>query len=339
MKFFREIIGHRRIVRLLKNAVVNGRTAHAYLFSGPAGVGKETVALAFARALLCAQPQEGDACGSCRFCRQTAQGSHPDLHIVRPAPQTIRIEQMRELQRTVALTPYSGLRHVCLVERCEAMTQEAASSFLKTLEEPSAQTVFILLAEQPQRLLPTIVSRCQQIAFTALALPEVVEGLLRAGFDRADAELAAALSGGSLGVAVELASGGGYREKREKIFTAAAELARATPGEACRLAQSFGGEREESALLLDMLLLWYRDLLVYKEANDEALVVNRDFLPLLARQAENYTTFRIIDIIYKIEQARGFLRANANQRLTVEVLFMELGRRGENALSRDRCPL
>lgn len=327
MKFFRDIIGHQKTVRFLKKAVAAGRTAHAYLFSGPAGVGKETVALAFARALLCFQPEEGDACGSCRSCRQAEQGTHPDLHFVRPAGQTIKIEQMRELQRVVALTPHAGLRHVCLLERCEAMTGEAANSFLKTLEEPPADIVFILLAEQPQRLLPTVISRCQQVPFALLSPSEVREGLLRAGFGRAEAELAAVLAQGSLGLATELVREESFREKREKVFQIAAELARTTPGQACRMAQSLAEGKEGLGFFLDMLLLWFRDLLVYKETGDETLVVNRDFLPLLAGQAGSYASSRIVDIIYKVEQARGFLRANANQRLTAEVLFMALGRR------------
>jgi len=326
---FSEIIGHQNIVNLLRKTVVSGRVAHAYLFLGPPGVGKSTVARAFARALLCLQPRRGDGCGECRACRQAAEGNHPDLLIVGPTPGTIKIDQVREVQRRVALTPYQGFRQICLIEQAETMTGEAANCFLKTLEEPPAETVFILLSEQPYALLPTVISRCQQVLFHALSSSEVAAGLVAlAGLDRSAAELPAALSGGSLGQALKLAAKGNLAEQREKVFTAAAALAQTSPAGACRLAQAFTGEREDMQVLFDTLLLWYRDLLVWFAAGDEKMIMNRDFLPLLQQQAKSCTASRIIDIIYGIEQAKHHLRANANPRLAAEVLFMQLGRRG-----------
>ncbi|MBC7324735.1 MAG: DNA polymerase III subunit delta', partial [Moorella sp. (in: Bacteria)] len=277
----------------------------------PAGVGKKTVARAFARALLCTQPREGDACARCRACRQVQEGNHPDLFLVQPAPHTIKIDQLRELQRRVALTPYQSSRQVCLLERAEAMTGEAANCFLKTLEEPPGEVIFILISGQPYALLPTVVSRCQQVVFHHLPTVAVVEGLTRlAGLDKARAELPAVLAGGSLSRALNLVAEGNLATQREQVFTTAAALAKVSSGEACRLARNFAGEREELQIFLDLLLLWYRDLLVWRTAGDEELIVNRDFLPLLKREAENCTLSRFIDIIYAIEQAKNHLRAN-----------------------------
>jgi DNA polymerase-3 subunit delta' len=329
MKLLSEIVGHQNIINLLRKIVITGRVAHAYLFLGPAGVGKNTVARAFARALLCLQPRQGDACGRCRPCRQAEEGNHPDLIFVRPTPNPIKIDQVRELQGRVALTPYQGYHQICLIERSETMTGEAANCFLKTLEEPAAGVIFILLSERSYVLLPTVVSRCQQVFFRYLSSSEVVEGLAKlAGLDKTGAELPAALSGGSLGQAMKLVAEGNLAKQRERVFTTATALTKASPGEACRLAQTFPGEREEMQIILDTLLLWYRDLLVWHEAGSEELVINRDFLPLLAQEAKNYTSSGIIDIIYMIEQAKNYLRANANPRLATEVLFLRLGRKG-----------
>lgn len=332
MKTLKEIIGHQNIIKLLRKAVMTRQPAHAYLFLGPEGVGKKTVACAFARALLCEQPHKGDACSECRACRQVEEGNHPDFILVAPTPNSIKIEQVREVQRRAALAPYQSNLLVCLIEIAESMTLEAANCFLKTLEEPAGEVVFLLISEQPYALLPTIESRCRKVMFHYLSRVQVKEMLSgMATLDEENAELLALLSGGSPGMAIKLADGD-FFEKRKKAIKAAVALARAVPAEAFQMAQDFAGERDELLVLLEIFLLYYRDILIWRETGNKTLILNHDFLNLIVREAVNYTTSQIIDIIYDIEQAKNRLRAKANPKLTGEVLFMHLGRRGGSVL-------
>ena len=327
MKLLQEIIGHNNIVGLLRGAVDRQRVAHAYLFSGPAGVGKKTCAFAFTRALLCQQPRQGDACAQCRSCRQLEAGNYPDFMQLEPAGSFIKIEQVREIQKKVLLTPFQGSRQVCLIEEAESMTAEAANCFLKTLEEPPSGVIFILISARPYALLPTVASRCQQVWFQFLSVSQVSDGLIELmGLSEEEAKLPAALSGGSLGQAVALVADGRFAERRKRVIEMAATLNGATPGEACRLAGSLTGSREEIRTWMDALLLWYRDLLVWQDSGREELIFNQDCLPLLEEQAKNYTASRIIDIMNKVEEAKNRLSSNANVRLVLEVLFMHLNK-------------
>lgn len=327
MKLLREVIGHNDIINLLRNTVDRRQAAHAYLFSGPAGVGKKTVAFAFTRALLCHQPHQGDACGHCRACRLIQKGNHPDVIPVEPAGSSIKIDQIREIQRKTSLTPFQGSRQVCIIDPSEKMTAEAANCFLKTLEEPPAGVTFILISLQPYALLPTITSRCQQVSFQFLSLSQVSQGLNQlTGLDQEKAKLLAILAGGSLGQALTLAADGLLGERRRRVTEMVTGLSQAIPGEACALAGKMEGKREEILAFLDTLLIWYRDLLVWQHSNREKLIFNLDNLPVLKKQVDYYNAFDIIDILYKIEQAKSRVLSNANIRLTLEILFMDLSR-------------
>jgi DNA polymerase-3 subunit delta' len=144
MKLFREIIGHQENIQLLQNAISQNQVAHAYLFLGPKGVGKKTTALAFARALFCSCPIGGDACGRCRCCQQVSEGNHPDLYLISPTGSSIKIDQVREIQKKAIIKPYQGQRVTFLLELVETMTSEAANCLLKLLEEPNQGVSFIL---------------------------------------------------------------------------------------------------------------------------------------------------------------------------------------------------
>lgn len=319
-----EVIGHREIVQTLKNALQRNKVAHAYLFMGPSGVGKQAVARALAGALLCESPIEGDACGHCRSCRQNEGGNHPDLHIVGPVGTSLKIEQIRELQKQVQYKPYQGQRHVYIMEKVDTMTQEAANSFLKTLEEPSGQTVFILSTDQPYALLPTILSRCQQCQFRPLRNQEVVEGLMRyCQLDKDTAKKLAPLSGGSLGRGMLLAEGGAW-PLREQALKVSQRLMQMDELEALRLAEELSEDRGQAAECLAILLLWFRDLLIYHYTEDRHLLMNQDKLEMLLDQAQRYRPGLLLAIIEETKQARERILANANTRMTLEALLLKI---------------
>jgi len=324
MRSLREIAGHKQIVRILLTAVAGGRAAHAYLFSGPAGVGKKTAAMAFARALLCSRPVEGDACGVCRECRQVGGGNHPDLYFVQPSGTSIKIEQIRGILRNCQYRSYQGGRKVFLIRQAEAMTADAANCLLKTLEEPPGETVFILVSSRSLALPATILSRCQQFFFRGIPIPELVRGLIELhGLAEEEARLAAALSGGSMGVALTCASGS-YQEEREAALRVAEVLGRSGSLEALELAEKVSGNKERAFTILEMLICWYRDLLVHREAGPAGSLYNLDRMAAVVEEVERFETCRLVEIIEELEATKKKIEANANPRLALEALFLRL---------------
>ncbi len=324
MRLLKEITGHKQIVRSLLNTVLWGRVAHAYLFAGPAGVGKETTALAFARALLCACPVDGDACGMCRECRQVEGRNHPDLYFVQPSGSSIKIDQIRGVLRVAPYRPYQGGRKIFIVRQSDLMTRDAANCLLKTLEEPPASTVFILLSGRPQNLLSTILSRCQQVFFKSLPVSDLIQGLIDwHGLGEEDARHAAVLSGGSMGRALVCASGSQQEERRE-AHNLAGQLKECGPCEALEMAGKTSGNKVKALSVLDMLTCWYRDLLVYRETGEAELLFNLDCVDIVGREAGCYDTARLVEIIKEIGATKHKLEANANTRLAFEALFLHL---------------
>ena len=326
MLFLGEIIGNRPVIRALLNTVASGRVAHAYLFAGPEGVGKETAALAFARALLCSRPKDGDACGACRECRQVEHYNHPDLWVLQPDGNYIKIEQIRGILRRAPYRSYQGGRKIFLIPRAEVMTAEAANCLLKTLEEPPRDTLFILLSARPQALLPTVLSRCQRCSFQAIPAPELADGLVaRHGLREEDARLPALLAGGSLGKALALISGS-TGEARAGAGQLALSLGRAGPLEALELAEKTAESRDKALSSLEMLLCWYRDLLIWRESGETRYLYNPDRTAEIQREAENYRTCSLMEIIEAVGAAKNKIEANANPRLALEALFLRLVR-------------
>lgn len=331
MRKLENILGHNQIKQTLKNSILRERVAHAYLFMGPPGVGKQTAALAFARVLLCEEPQRGDVCGECRACRQMEGDNHPDLHLLQPTGASLKIEQIRDLQKQVQYKPYQAKRQIFLIEKAEAMTQEAANCFLKTLEEPSGQTVFILLSDQPYGLLPTILSRCQQFQFRPLGNQEVAAGLVElCGIDQDRAVELAPLAGGSLARAMRLASG----DEQWPLRTKSLELVKRLPGmnrvQALATAEEIANDRNEAVEILELLLVWFRDLLVYHYTEKKELLLNQDQINQIVEQVISYDPLQLTAILEEIKSAKEKIVANANTRMTLEVLMLKIHSYGGN---------
>lgn len=324
MKLLQEIVGHKQSVKILVKAIAGGRVAHAYIFAGPEGVGKETTAMSFARALLCSRPAGGDACGVCRGCRQVSSGNHPDFYLVEPAGSFIKIEQVREIERRVPFRPYQGGRKVFLIRQAETMTAEAANCILKTLEEPPEDTVFILVSARPQLLLPTILSRCQAVYFKGLAVPELIQGLVALkGVSGEEARLYASLAGGSMGRALSYATGSLLAD-RDEVNALARTLRQCGPLEAVAMAEEVSESKSRALFTLDTLACWYRDLMVCREAGDDGCLFNTDRVDIIKAEARHYDTARIMEIIEEIGSTKRKIEVNANTRLAIEALFLQI---------------
>ncbi|MGH7412325.1 MAG: DNA polymerase III subunit delta' [Candidatus Methylomirabilis sp.] len=321
---FRDLIDQTRAIRLLQQGLKSGRTAHAYLFTGPEGIGKRAAALALAQALNC---QQGDAvedgCGVCLSCRKIARGLHPDVQVIEPAGPTLKIEQVRALGADAALGPYEGKRKVFVVDGAEKMTEQAANALLKTLEEPPGRAVLVLLSTTPSALPLTIVSRCQVVIFSAISPERLRAYLVDKGVDQTRARLIAAFSGGSIGRALspEMAS---LAASRDLFLEELGRGLRDGPAAIIELAEKQAKDREGLRHNLESLSAWFRDLMVSKVSRRQEWLVNQDRGEEIARQAEGLSLGAILDGLRAVHAAMDGLTRNANPRLSLEHLLLRL---------------
>lgn len=317
-----QVVGHEWAVELLECSLANGRTAHAYLLLGLPQIGKTTLALNFAQALNC--QDEGKPCGQCRSCLKIAHGNHPDVRVIEAGNGTIKIDQVRTMQREVVLSPHEGRWKVYVIRQMERATAEAANCLLKTLEEPPAQVILVLTASDMDQLLPTIVSRCQVLNLrppSVLLAQEALEE--RWGVEPERAKLLARLSGGRLGWAVRASEDEAILRKRERGLDEMLELMGQGRVERLRYAQRLSQTPDALREVLDLWLSWWRDLLLIK-GGSSAEVTNVDREAALCSQAQGYSLTQVRDFIEDLRAAVWQLEHNVNIRLTLEVLMLSL---------------
>ena len=222
---FADVIGHRHLVDLLRQAVARKRVPQSLLFAGPEGVGKRAVAVALAQAVNCPAAREGDACGTCQTCRRIAAGTHSDVVLLDAGGEaSIKIKALRErVLDAVGYRPFEGARRVFIVDPADEMTVEAQDALLKTLEEPPASALLVLVTAYPDTLMPTVQSRCRRLRFGPLAEADVARVLEGRGVPAAKARAMAAVSGGSVAraLASEDDAAGGDREAALGVLRAA----------------------------------------------------------------------------------------------------------------------
>lgn len=324
---FSNLIGQSRAKKLLHRSTANNRVAHAYLFRGPDGVGKQRTALTFAAFINCHAPDGNDICGRCRSCRKFHSGNHPDLHIIRPDGAMIKINQIRQLRQTLAFPPLEADFRVVIIEDVHTMRREAANSLLKTLEEPPPDNLLILTADLASELLPTIVSRCQIIPFSPLPYEQLAQALISAdGLAEETAFTLAAISEGSLGQARVLEDQrllGCRRQIVEKLISLSPRQPEA-PAAVFQLAEKAAGLKEQLPDLFDLLRIWLRDLMYLAAGGAESRIINRDLAATLPLVRERWSLAELSDKLQLISQAEKKLLRNCNRSLVCEVLLLSM---------------
>ncbi len=312
------VIGHQRIIEQLQRTVASDRIAGAYLFVGPTGVGKETVARYFAKLIFCQQDaQPPTVCGTCLACRKVDSGNHPDLQFIRPEGSLLRIGQIRELQKQIFYEPLEASRKVYILTDVERMNAEAENCLLKTLEEPPASSVLILLTSNIQVLLPTTRSRCQILQFHPMPTQELVAVLTdRFSVTPEQATTLAIAAGGAIGKAItQLEKGGALTEEVPEILKETDLLA------AFRLAENFKDNPET----LDSLVTWYRDLLFLQQGAPLELITHIHSLEELQTLVPRYSHLRIQQAIQIVFDTKSLIEnTNTNATLALEVMCLKL---------------
>ncbi|MBF0613673.1 MAG: DNA polymerase III subunit delta' [Magnetococcales bacterium] len=312
------ILGHAALVARLQSALHHGSPGHARLFHGPEGVGKQTVALAWIQSLFCLQPVTNDqglaGCGTCSSCIKCTTGNHPDLQRLELLEKKSRIsvDQVRELTRAMSFTPLESDRKVALIDDAALMNESAANALLKTLEEPPAHSVLILITSRPGALLPTIRSRCQQERFHPLAPAEMAALLQRLapGLSPAEQSETIRLAGGSIGAALRLADPG-VLEQRHRFFRTLESLSVGSLNDLIAAAQEWS-ESERFAQVPEYLETWFAERIRASVQQGASL----DIGPEQWLEGAN-------QLVRLAREARIF---NLNARLTLEAIFIRLAR-------------
>jgi DNA polymerase III subunit delta' len=326
-----EIIGHDRPKKILEEALLRSQVAHAYLFYGEESIGKLATARAFAQAIECERNVDGylrspkpGGCGHCRACLAIEKDTHPDVTTIQPLGSQIKIEQIRAVQEVLVLKPLTGPRKVIIIDDAESMNLQAANCFLKTLEEPPDHSLLILITSQPHRLLPTLLSRCQQVRFDAPQGEEIKQLLVQhKGLSEPEAAFFAALSMGRIGhmLTLDLAEIKAQRDKSVGLFES---KALSDLNQLIMNAQSYAADDETWKITLNWILIWLRDILIYQQNADPKLLINLDRQQDLAVHTQYLSTtslLRIMSLLMAFQQAS---HRNLNRTLVLETILLEI---------------
>lgn len=320
-----DIAGHEWAANLLKGHIARQEVRHAYLFTGPDGVGRRTLALQFAQALNCLQPPEpGGFCGECRTCRQIAAMQHSDLSVVQAEKEggVLKVEGIREVQHTLSLLPYESRYRVALFLRFEEANPSAQNALLKTLEEAPQKVILLLTADSAESLLPTIVSRCEVLRLRPVSLVRLQQELEERDLSSEDALLLAHLSAGRLGYALRLKDDENRLDQRRVLIEDLIRLMGETRRERFTYVEAIARDREALREAYQVWLSFWRDVMLRAASPD---------LPLTNLDMEEYITILAQKIplagararVTDLEKGIARLDGNLNARLLTEVILLD----------------
>jgi len=314
---FTQLLGQERAKRMLKRSLAAERIPHAYIFKGPEGVGRRLFGQGLAAAINCRNRMGGTACGSCSSCKKISSGNHPDFSVITSEKGGIRIDQVRKLCRNLTYPPYESKMRVVILENVHMMRREAANCLLKTLEEPPADNLLILIAESSHELLATLTSRCQVIPFSRLQNDDTVTILGWHGVDFEDAQLLARLSEGSPGKALLLKNTEIIEIWNELVAVLSSKVADSSSGlgVVLKLAERMAELKDSLDHLFTLLKIYYRDLLAEQYSSP---------LQKGVQESKRWSSGQLFAKLRAIEDAQSALARNCNRLLVCEVLLFKL---------------
>ena len=325
------IVGHEHAIQTLRRALLAQRVRHAYLFTGPEHIGKTLLAQRFAQTLLCTGGENAKAapqnpCNTCLSCRKVMHGNHPDVHYISRPPdkQFILIEQIRQLQADAARKTLEGRRNIFIIQGMHEMNVQAANCLLKTLEEPEPDVVLLLTTPDSGLLLPTILSRVQQVPVQLLTTSQIKTGLEeRWHVEPDEAILIAALAAGRMGWAVQAVEDEDMLAERQEQLETLAKLSTAGKVQRFDVAQRLSTDSDRLHGILELWLLWWRDM-VLAANNCLDLIVNVDMLSIIQYQAAKVGAAESRRMVRAILGTMEALDQNVNARVALEVLMLDL---------------
>lgn len=323
---FSEIVGHEQIKEHMQAAIRDKKPFHAYLFQGEEGVGKEALARTFAAGLQCQSESADKPCKECVSCRQMESGNQPDVIWVTREKASLGVDEIREqLCNTMDIKPFSSPYKIYLVPEAEKMTEAAQNALLKTIEEPPEYGIVVLMTSNISALLPTIQSRCLTMEFRPLSTV-VVESYVKEHCQVPDyqARASAAFAQGNLGKAMRYAKSEDFIERKDHIISLLRHVEQMDLSEMLAVIKDLGTRKDEVRDYIDLMVLWYRDVLLFKATKDINQLLFQDEASYISREASHRSYEKIEEILQAFEKAKVRLRANVNFDITMELMLLAL---------------
>ena len=326
MAGFSSIIGHQQIIEHLQNAITMDKVSHAYIFNGPEKSGKMMLAKSFAMALQC-EKHGTDGCMECHSCRQALSGSQPDIiYLQHEKPNTISVDDIRtQLNNDVAIKPYASPYKVYIIDEAEKLNQQAQNALLKTIEEPPAYAVILLLTTNADSFLPTILSRC--ITLNLKVVPDdVIRNFLMKDYEIPDykADICTAFAQGNVGKAIQLAGSEDFNEIKDSAIQLLKRIRDIELYEMMEAVKHISEYKLSINDYFDIMTIWFRDVLLYKATSDVNSLIFRDEVYDIKTQASKSSYGGIETIIEALDKAKRRLSANVNFDLVIELLLLTI---------------
>ncbi len=324
MSQFKDIIGHEKIIHHFQTAIKRGQVSHAYILEGETGSGKKLLAQAFAQALECVE-ETGEACNTCHSCMMAATGNHPDIiWVSHEKPNTISVADIRnQINGDILVKPYSGKYKIYIIDQAEKMNEQAQNALLKTIEEPPAYAVILLLASQTGAFLPTILSRCITLSLKPVEEERIRDYILKnTGLTKEEAEFCAGYSMGNLGKAMELATNESRIEMKKECTSLLSNIHQMEIYEVIGYLKELSKYKEDIMEVLDLMLVWFHDILIIKTTKSDRRIVFKEEFHRMTQIADHMTYEGIQNILCAFDKAKLRLRANVNFDVTLELLLL-----------------
>ncbi|NLY66669.1 MAG: DNA polymerase III subunit delta' [Tissierellia bacterium] len=320
---FSDIYGHEKTIKVLQRAIEKDNIFHSYLFVGEEAIGKKLVALTFAKTLLC-KKSATEPCNSCNSCLKFDSFNHPDLEFIEPEKGLIKKEIIDKLIKSMSISPLESKRKIVIIDDCHKMGMEAQNALLKTLEEPPSYVNIILITSNMKNLIPTIVSRTQIIKFNPVENGKIVELLVdKYSKDKEEASFIAHFTKGSIGKSIDLSQSQEFFNLRDNTIN---HIHSVVKGDRLNIFSSidfFVENKDQIEEIMDIILYWFRDLLIYKETENPNLILNRDKIQLLFNETF-LDTEKINDIIDNVMDTKRLIEQNVNFQLAVETMLLNM---------------
>ena len=327
MANFKDIIGQESIKKHLQTAIKTGNLSHAYIINGEYGSGRQTIASALAKTIQCqSKTDDTDACGVCTSCKQAESHNHPDIKYITHDKTSISVNDIREqLNNDISIKPYSSEYLIYIIPDANKMTEQAQNALLKTIEEPPVYAIIILLTENCDSLLPTIRSRCVTLTMNPVEKDKICTYLEnKFQLEPEQAQIAANYCQGNIGKAIRFASSSDFIEMKNQVLKLLKNLDSMDIASIIDTIKEFSTHKNDINDYLDLMLLWYRDVLMFKVTKDANLLLYSDEYSAISEQATKRDYENIENIIAAIDKAKVRLKANVNFDVTIELMILAM---------------